>query len=490
MAIEFELDYSHIMSDNIGAEHGLRQEDIEALQPVLDRITKQIEADIDDKNRHRQLGFWDLPHTMRGELDAMLAAAEEFRQLGDAHLILGIGGSYLGARMLFEALCHTFHNELPAARRGNWPRIYFEGNGVDNDSFHDLIDRLSGEDLTCHVVSKSGGTLETGLAFRLVRQRLGDQVKGWAVTTEHGKRLLAVCEQLELARLKFFELPRNVGGRFSVLTSVGLFPAAMMGLDVGKLLDGAHQMRDHCLNNTLVWKNPAFLYAALQHLSLLSGRNISVMSVWTKALEAFGLWYDQLSAESLGKDSRGRTPITAVCTRELHSRGQQHQEGTRDKVICNLVVRDPRRDPLAADPDPGDDAERAMYANRDAYDKAQRKRIEAEADGFFYAAGQPLHNISEFAYMATDTAYAKVQRPGMTMAIGKLDEEHLGALIFLFELATLVEGRLMAVDPLDQPGVQAYKDFLTGLLGKPGLENFRDECLALRAATKPFECRV
>ncbi len=490
MAIDFELDFSHIMSDNIGLQQGLRHEDVEALQPLLDRIHKQIDADIDDKSQHRQLGFWDLPHTMRDQLDLLTEAAAEFRQLGDAHVILGIGGSYLGARMLFEALCHTYHNELPAARRGGWPRIYFEGNGLDNDAFQDLIDRLRGEPLTCHIVSKSGGTLETGLAFRLVRQQLGQDVKGWAVTTEKGKRLIEVCQKLDLANLRFFELPKNVGGRFSVLTPVGLFPAAMMGLNVAKLLDGAHQMRDHCLNQTLVWKNPAFLYAALQHLSLLAGRNISIMSVWTKALEAFGLWYDQLSAESLGKDNRGRTPITAVCTRELHSRGQQHQEGTRDKVICNLVVRDPNRAPLAAAAEPGDDPERAMYEGGRKYSKDERRAIEADADGFFYAAGQPMNAVSDFAYMATDTAYAKVARPGMTMTIGRLDEEHLGALIFLFELATLVEGRLMAVDPLNQPGVQAYKDFLTGLLGKPGLESFRDECLALRAATKPFECRV
>lgn len=481
MAIDLELDFSHLMSTNIGLANGLREEDVDALQPLLDRVHQQIEADLGETGRHRELGFWDLPHTMREHLDRLTAAAADFRELADAHIVLGIGGSYLGARMLFEALCHTFHNELPRDRRG-WPRMYFEGNGLDNDAFADLLDLLAGQDVTVHVVSKSGSTLETGLAFRLLRQRLGGRVKGWAATTGRRTRLERFCQHLKLSSLKLFELPDNVGGRYSVLTPVGLFPAAMMGLDLGKLLDGAQQMRDCCLQHTRVWKNPAYLYAALQHLSLLKGRPISVMSVWAKKLEAFGLWYDQLSAESLGKQDQGRTPLTAVCTRELHSRGQQHQEGTRDKVICNLVVREPLREPVKTDLEDGDEHERQVYD----IGRKPSADDEAQTDGYFFAAGQPLSAINEMAYIATDTAYAKAQRPGMTLSIKRVDEEHLGALIFLFELATVVEGRLMAVNPLDQPGVQAYKDFLTGLLGKPGLESFRDECLALRAATKPF----
>lgn len=486
MAIEIEFDYSNMMTTNIGAAHGLREESVEALQPLLDRIHSQIQGDIGEDNRHRELGFWDLPHLMRDQTDRLREVAERFKSLADAHITLGIGGSYLGARMLFEALCHGFHNELPPDRRNGWPRAYFEGNGLDNDAFADLLDRLEGEPATLHIVSKSGSTLETGEAFRLMRQRLGSRAKGWAVTTGDNTRLERFCRHLDLPNLEIFDLADNVGGRFSVLTPVGLFPAAMMGLDIDKLLDGAHQMREQCFNNTRVWQNPAFLYAALQHLSMLGGRNISVMAVWSKSLESLGLWYDQLSAESLGKEEKGRTPLTAVCTRELHSRGQQHQQGTRDKVICNVVVREPSRQPVAADPEDGDERERAIYGEG----REPSSDEKATTDGFFYAAGQSLHTINEMAYIATDTAYAKAQRPGMTLSIRRVDEEHLGALIFLFELATLVEGRLMAVNPLDQPGVQAYKDFLTGLLGKPGLENFRQECLALRSATRPFSIEI
>ena len=482
MGIEIEFDYSNLMATNIGAAAGLREQDIEALQPMVDRLHRLIEADVDDDGRHQELGFWDLPHVMREQVPALEAAAAEFRTLGDAHVILGIGGSYLGARMLFEALGHTYHNELPPERRGGWPRIYFEGNGIDNDSFADLLDRLAGAPLTCHVVSKSGSTLETGVAFRLLRQRLGDQVAGWALTTGLGTRLDRFARHLQLPQLKVFELANNVGGRFSVLTPVGLFPAAMMGLNISKLLDGAQQMRDICRSNALLKKNPAYLFAVVQYLSALAGRDISVMAVWSKCLEAFGLWYDQLSAESLGKQEKGRTPLTAVCTRELHSRGQQHQEGKRDKVICNLVVREPRRAAVATAADPGDEEERQAFAEGRKLKGEEKGRT----DGYFYAAGQPLSAISELAYMATDTAYAKAQRPGLTIGLRRVDEEHLGAMIFMFELATLLEGRLMAINPLDQPGVQAYKDFLTGLLGKPGLEGFRAECLALRSLARGY----
>ncbi|NUP99475.1 MAG: hypothetical protein HUU35_06440 [Armatimonadetes bacterium] len=484
MAVGLELDYSYLMTSNIGAAHGLREEELVALQPLLNRIHARLDADVAD-GRHVELGFWDLPDTMMAVAPQLNQVAEEYKRLGDAHVILGIGGSYLGARMLFEALCHGFHNELPPARRNGWPRLYFEGNGLDNDGFSDLLDRLAGEPLTAHVVSKSGSTLETGQAFRLLRQKLGEQVKGWAITTGQGTRLHRFCEARALPNLRVFDLPDNVGGRFSVLTPVGLFPAAMMGLDIGRLLDGARQMRDRCHASSDLAHNPAYLYAALQHLAMLKGRPISVMAVWTKALESFGLWYDQLSAESLGKEEKGRTPLTAVCTRELHSRGQQHQQGARDKVITNLVVREPRRAPLTTANESGDAEEQAIYA-------AGRKPSadeQAQTDGYFFATERSLADINELAFVATDTAYAKAQRPGMTLSIDRLDEEHLGALIFLFELATVVEGGLMAVNPLDQPGVQAYKDFLNGLMGKPGGERFGEECRAFREATRVYETR-
>lgn len=482
--MELRIDFSHMMAANIGAEHGLTEAELASLEPALERAHRALLADAPD-GQHRVLGFMDLPTASQALAPRLLEDAQRFAGLADAHVVLGIGGSYLGARMLFESLGHRYHNELSPAKRGGWPRIYFEGNGLDNDSLVDLFDRLEDKPVTAHVVSKSGGTLETAVAFRLLRAHAGRKLRGLAVTTEEGSALENFCtnpRRRDIPRdlVRYF-VPKNVGGRYSVLTPVGLFPAALMGIDIAGLLRGAAQMQSLCAQPS--WRdNPAALYASLQYLSLLRGHNISVMSVWDKALEAFGLWYDQLSAESLGKEGRGRTPFTAVCTRELHSRGQQHQEGTRDKVVCNLVVDQPRRAPLSIAEEAGDAEARALAA---AGTKPTAKQA-ADSDGLFFTVGKPVPTLNDAAYKGTDCAYAKVQRPGLTMHLDRLDAEMIGGLIYLFELATVLEGHLMAINPLDQPGVEAYKGFLGGLLDKPGGARARAEFEALQAARVSF----
>jgi glucose-6-phosphate isomerase len=456
--MELSFDYSHMLAANLGPDQGLTEEALASLQPLISHVHQRLEADLVD-GRHQRFGFMDLPETMAPELDRLRRHATELWDAGDDHVILGIGGSYLGARMLFEALCHHYHNHLDrGARRG--PRIWFEGNGLDNDSLADLFQVLEGRRLTAHVVSKSGGTLETAVAYRLLRALNGHgaRVKRWVVTTGAGQPLEAFFLARGGSPADIYHLPRNVGGRYSVLTSVGLLPAAVMGLDPAALLAGAAKMRAWCATDSLT-ANPAYLYAALQHLSCRAGRHISVMAVWDKALEAFGLWYDQLCAESLGQlEARSRTPLTAVCTRELHSRGQQHQQGPSDKVICNLVVGRPRQAPLTigAESGPGN-------------------------DNLGFVEGRPLPQLNAAAAAGTDTAYAAARRPGMTLALDALDAEMIGGLVYLFELATVVEGLLMAIDPLDQPGVEAYKKLLNGLLGNPKYEAARAEYEAWHA---------
>lgn len=454
MAVSFDLDYSYLMSDNLGRKHGLTEAQLDALQPSLASALRKLKADV-VRGEHQKFGFLDLPDTMGAAIGRLNEAADELSEAADVHLILGIGGSYLGAQMLFDSLCHNFHNELDRRRRSRRPRIYFEGNGLDNDSFSDLLDFLGDEPITAHVISKSGTTLETAVAFRFLRARCN--VRLWAATTdpdpEHGF-LRPQCEALGAPDRLIFDLPPNVGGRYSVLTPVGLLPAAVMGLDIERLLAGAGWMRDRC--EVADWRhNPACLYAAAQHLSEQAGRDVSVLAVWDKALESLGLWLDQLQAESLGKQEKGRTPMTAVCTRELHSRGQQHQQGARNKVITNLVLDRPRRVPVSVPPNSDDPAK--------------------GLDELTYIAERPMDELNLAAYQATDAAYFKDRRPGMTITLGTMDEEHVGALIMFFEIATVIEAHLMKVNPLDQPGVQAYKDLLTGLLGKPGAEQFRDE---------------
>ncbi len=268
-------------------------------------------------------------------------------------MVLGIGGSYMGARAMFEACCHPYHNELPRPARRDRPRIYFEGNNVDNDSVRGLLDLLEGDDRwAILVISKSGGTLEPAAALRVFLDALrkscgGDQEKLRRrivpVTGQSGRlRDLAAA----LGCPEVFPVFDGVGGRFSVLSPVGLLPAVVMGLDVVKLLEGAAAMNER-FRTAPPGENPVLDYAGVGRLmEVRRGATIRVLSTWGKRLESVGLWYDQLLAESLGKNGQGATPLTVVNTRDLHSRGQQHQEGRRDKLITNLVVQRPERDPV------------------------------------------------------------------------------------------------------------------------------------------------
>jgi len=258
----------------------------------------------------------------------------------------------MGARAMLEALCHEYHNEVAALMRRGRPRMYFEGNNVDNDAFLDLVRLLEsrGDRWGIVVISKSGGTLETAVAFRVLlrelRGTMGSKGKdigelGIPVTGTSGK-LFDLAKALGCREM--FPVPDGVGGRYSVLSAVGLVPAALLGLDIEKLLRGAAVMNEY-FRNSQPSENIVLKYVGVCHLLEANcGCNVRVLATWGKHLEAFGLWYDQLLAESLGKQERGALPLTVVNTRDLHSRGQQHQEGARDKLITNLIVEDSRTD--------------------------------------------------------------------------------------------------------------------------------------------------
>src|SRR3990172_1050157 len=315
-------------------------------------------------------GFIELPAQLLDEfrrsgasslVGRIQSAALDLRRDIDRLVLVGIGGSYMGARALFEALCHRYHNELSREERQGVPRLYFEGNNVDNDSIAALLQLLKshcrnksdvGDRWGISVISKSGGTLETAAAFRLFRKALedyygpgSDESRRFVVpiTGEQGKlRSLSAARKYP----HVFPIPDGVGGRFSVLTAVGLFPAAMLGLDIVRLLEGAAAMTERTRTEPF-GKNPVLDYTATCHLlEQEHGLHIRVLSTWGARLEALGLWYDQLLSESLGKEEQGATPVTVVNSRDLHSRGQQHQEGALDKVITNVIVETPSTEPL------------------------------------------------------------------------------------------------------------------------------------------------
>jgi glucose-6-phosphate isomerase len=444
---------------------------LKELMPRLLQIRSQVTAERDLQQVPLELqpldsGFIDLPqktldeHRRKGDasvLGRVQALANRLRSDVDRVVILGIGGSYLGARALFEALRSAYHNELPTDARLGTPRIYFEGNNADNDALQDLLDLLQ---TTCVdpelreerwgviVISKSGGTLETTAAYRIFRREAAEYYgtrsdrlrKLFVPVTGAAGKLRDLCRADGYDDEAILTIPENVGGRYSVMAPVGLLPAAVMGLDARALLLGAAAMTKRFLEDPFD-RNPVLQFAIVNYLMTEElGKSIRVLSIWSKKLEALGLWYDQLLAESLGKQSRGPTPLTTVQTRDLHSRGQQHQEGQRDKTINNLVVQTPRSVPIQIG---------MADRNEDELNSLSRKTFP---------------DILHAAHQGTDQAYAEVGRPTAEIVLPSLTEHTLGQLMQMLMLATVVEGRLMGTNPYGQPGVEAYKRNMQKLL--------------------------
>lgn len=411
--------------------------------------------------------FVDLPRRMLDEsahrkeasqLGRIRRLADQLAREVDRVVVLGIGGSYMGARALLEALRHPYYNELARQQRAGRPRIYFEGNNVDDAAVRGLLDLLSQKPATSVadrwaivVISKSGTTLETAVAFRVFAEALrracggnaAEMAERTVAVTSRGSQLWQLCGALGVREENLFAYPDDVGGRFSVLSAVGLLPAALMGLDIEALLEGAAAMTER-FATAPPGDNPVLDYVGVCHLmEARRGATIRVLSTWGKRLEALGLWYDQLLSESLGKNGQGATPITVVNTRDLHSRGQQHQDGRRDKLITNLVVTASDGQPVAIPawaPDQNQDKLNAL-------------------------AGRTLPEVLEAAMAGTNQAYAEDFRPTATIRLPRLDEHTVGQLLQMLMLATAVEGRLIGINPYGQPGVEAYKRHMKHHLG-------------------------
>jgi glucose-6-phosphate isomerase len=455
----------------VRSRHFLPPARLKEVQPRLMQVRGQIAAEREVQQVPPELlpldaGFIDLPqktldaHRRRGEasdLGLVLKHAARLRQLTDRVVVLGVGGSSLGARALFEALCSRHHNELPPEKRLGTPRVYFEGDNVDNDALQDLLDLLEN---TCVdpemreerwgviVVSKSGETLEPAAAYRVLRRsaaeyygpRSGRLRQLIVPVTGAAGPLRDLCRADGYGDGDVLTIPDNVGGRYSVLTPAGLLPAAVMGLDVRAMLLGAAAMTRRFLEEPFE-RNPVLQYAAVNHLMAEEqGKPIRVLSVWSKKLEAVGHWYEPLVAEGLGKRGRGPTPLTAAGTRDLHARGQQHQDGPRDKVFNNLTVRHPRHAPITVG---------MADRNEDDLNALNRK-------------GWP--DLMQAALEGTNRAYYDAARPTADLVVPTLSEHTMGQLLQMLMLATVVEGRLMGVNPYGQPGVEAYKQHMRASL--------------------------
>jgi glucose-6-phosphate isomerase len=445
-------------------DHGITPQQVDSFAPrLLDLRDEILKVDLPlylagtcpFNKQPLDAGFLELPERLlaayyenRGtsELGQTLDAAERIRETVDRVVVLGIGGSYTGTRALMECCCQPYFNEYSRAERGGRPRMYFEGNNVDNDWSQGLLQLLRSDPKpwAIVVISKSGGTLETAVAFRqfldalrnaVGPRRLPDLVI--PITSATGQ--LALLANAIGCRDRF-QVPEGVGGRFSVFSAVGLVPAAILGIDIVRLLEAAASVNDR-FRAAEPGENPVLDYVAVNHLMEREcGCHTRILSMWTKSLEAAGYWHDQLLAESLGKNSLGALPLTVVNTRDLHSRAQQHQEGRRDKIINNVIVDHWRCDELAVG------------------------ESDFDQDGLNEIAECTLPQIMTAAIRGTNLAYRQDGRPTTNIHLPAANEEGLGQLFQLLMLATVVEGRLIGVNPYGQPGVESYKQYMKEFL--------------------------
>lgn len=453
------------------AKHFLAPDKLDPMRTKLNAIRGQIASERELQNppaklQPLQVGYIDLPQKLldqfrrrgeQSELGKLNRIATRIRENVDRFIILGIGGNHLAGRVLFEALGHNHHNEMPAKMRMGRPRLYFEGNNLDNDSVQELIELL---DHNCvdpdlpeerwgfAVISKSGDTLETAAAFRAFRaeaSRFYGPKSEWLrkmivpVTGIKGK-LRELAKADGIADEDILTIPDDIGGRYSVFTPVGLLPAAVVGLDVRALLLGASAMTKRFLEEPFE-RNPVLQFAAVNYLMTDEhGMSTRVMNVWNRKLEAVGHWYDQMVAESLGKSGRGPLPVTAVCSRDIHSRGQLHQEGPRDKVFNNLIVRQCKQPPVMIG---------MSDRNEDELNAISRK-------------GYP--DLLEAAFRGVNEAYYDGARPAADIVMPNISEHTVGQLLQMLMLATAVEARLCGTNPYGQPGLETYKSNLMRIL--------------------------
>ncbi|WP_243387657.1 glucose-6-phosphate isomerase [Bacillus kexueae] len=399
------------------------------------------------------LGWVDLPNNYdREEFARIQKSADKIKSDSDVLLVIGIGGSYLGARAAIEMLNHSFYNALPKEKR-NTPQVIFVGNNISSTYMKDVMDLLDGKDFSINVISKSGTTTEPAIAFRIFKKILEEKYG----KEEAKKRIYATTDR-ERGALKTlaneegyesFIIPDDVGGRYSVLTAVGLLPIAVAGADIEAMMKGA-QDASRDFGKSELTENPAYQYAVVRNVLYNKGKTIEMLINYEPALQYFAEWWKQLFGESEGKDQKGIFPASANFSTDLHSLGQYVQEGRRDLFETVLNVEKPRHE---------------LTIEEDA----------DNLDGLNYLAGQTVDFVNKKAFEGTMLAHTDGGVPNLVINLPELNEYTFGYLVYFFEKACAMSGYLMGVNPFDQPGVEAYKTNMFALLGKPGFEEKKAE---------------
>jgi glucose-6-phosphate isomerase len=393
------------------------------------------------------LGWLHLPSSITAEfLNEIKACAEVLRSNCDTVVVAGIGGSYLGARAVIEALGNSFAG-LP--NHGENPNILFAGNNIGEDYLYELTQYLKGRNFGVINISKSGTTTETALAFRLLKKQCEEQ-RGKEMAR---KVIVAVTDAKKGAArttadkegYTSFIIPDNVGGRFSVLTPVGLLPIAVAGFDIDKLVQGAADMEAATAPGVPFEENPSAVYAAVRNILYAQGKKIEILVNFQPKLHFMNEWWKQLYGESEGKDLKGIFPAAVDFSTDLHSMGQWIQEGERTIFETVISVETP---------------EHTLLFPHD----------EENLDGLNFLAGKRVDEVNKMAELGTQLAHVDGGVPNMRVVVDRLDEYNLGQLIYFFEKACGISGLLLQVNPFNQPGVEAYKKNMFALLGKPGYE--------------------
>lgn len=431
----------------------------------LDAISGQLGAacfELDQRTcpGSEYTGWLDLPdRENKEELTRVRKCAERLREEVDYLVVIGIGGSYLGARAVIEALSHHFDAQLPNDRRSG-PKIIFAGHQLSSDYLYDLKELLRGRRVAFNVISKSGTTTEPAVAFRVLREALFRDVsedvfrKRVIITTDRQRG--ALRRLAEERDLETFVIPDDVGGRFSVLTPVGLLPVAVAGIDIDELLDGAASSRDQEVQETELLKKPAARYAAVRTLLARKGYTTEILGAYEPSMRMFTEWWKQLFGESACKDGRGVIPLGVDFTTDLHSLGQMIQEGPRTFFETIINFRNVHHEVLI--PDDG-----------------------TNLDQLQYLAGTPMSEVNDKAMLGTALAHVAGGVPNMSVTCEKRSAFAMGELIYFFERACALSCLMDAVNPFNQPGVEAYKSNMFALLGKPGHEKRRAELESLLA---------
>lgn len=448
------------MTDKISFDYSytlpfIKQEEITNMQPYIALAHDLLHQKKGAGNDYTGWVNWPFSYD-KEEYAGIKQAAQKIISQSDVLLVIGIGGSYLGAKAALEMLTHTFYNQLPVAKRKT-PEIYFLGHQLSSAYLTDLLEILEGKEISVNVISKSGTTTEPAIAFRIIREymekKYGKEGAKERIFATTDKKRGALKQMADEEGYETFVIPDDVGGRYSVLTAVGLLPIAAAGINLDEIMAGAQE--GHRLYSlTSLAENPCYQYAAIRNLLYRKGKSVELLVNYEPSLQYFSEWWKQLFGESEGKDHKGIFPASVNFTTDLHSMGQYIQDGLRNLFETVISVE---------------------KAGTELIVQEENKNL----DGLNFLAGKSLQFVNQRAMEGTVLAHTDGEVPNLMVRLPELKPYYFGQMVYFFEKACGISGYLQGVNPFDQPGVEAYKKNMFALLGKPGFEKER-EALASR----------